>query len=48
MIPLRRHALPVYRVNQNINCLSFELFMPSLGMDTNTLSLGESVGIVHW
>lgn len=31
--------LPVYRINENINQLSFDLFMSSLGMDTNTFSL---------
>ena len=40
--------LPMYRVNKNINCLSFELFMLSLRMDTKTFSVREFVVIVHW
>ena len=39
--------LPVYRINENINCLSFDLFMFNLGMDTNTFSLCESLVMVH-
>jgi hypothetical protein len=35
--------LPVYRVNENINCLSFELFIFSLGTDTNMVSLCKSL-----
>ena len=37
--------LPVYRINENINCLSFELFIFGLGMDTNMVSLCE---FLHW
>jgi hypothetical protein len=37
--------LPVYRINENINCLSFELFIFSLGTDTNMVSLCECL---HW
>jgi hypothetical protein len=40
--------LPVYRINENINRLSFDLFMSSLGMDTNTFSLCEPLVMVHW
>jgi hypothetical protein len=37
--------LRVYGINENINCLSFELFIFSLGTDTNMVSLCESL---HW
>ena len=34
-IPLRRQLRGFHRINENINCLSFELFIFSLGTDTN-------------
>jgi hypothetical protein len=37
--------LRVYGINENINCLSFELFIFSLGTDTNMVLLCESL---HW
>jgi hypothetical protein len=37
--------LRVYGINENINCLSFELFIFSVGTDTNMVSLCESL---HW